>query len=216
MPQWSDSDAASNSANFAPAQFNAVCNSTTQTALFGNTTGNNLIAGITVAQVGVDAGEAMTARATGVARPAHPGWNLKITGSGNRADRVTYECLAAMKTLITDASDDAVLPDYALRVLTNPSNATVNASSASNVATFTVAGVSIPTGATINYYWQKWGGSAFANLAASGAYSNVTTATLSVLGNTASNGEIYRAAVASANGSAATVYSANAVLTITT
>ena len=42
---------------------------------------------------------------------AHAGWNLRRVGTGGRAGRVTYECLVAMGSIITDASDDAVLKD---------------------------------------------------------------------------------------------------------
>ena len=84
----------------------------------------------------------------------------------------------------------------------------------SQVATFTVNSTSVPTGATLSYKWQKYNGSAFANLSNAGAYSNTTTKTLSVKANTASNGEIYRVMI-SATG-ADTIYSTNAVITITT
>lgn len=42
---------------------------------------------------------------------ASAGWNLRTVGTGGRAGRVQYECLVAMRTIATDASDDAILPD---------------------------------------------------------------------------------------------------------
>lgn len=42
---------------------------------------------------------------------AHTGWVLRTEGTGGRAGRVQYEVLVAMSEVISDASDDAVLPD---------------------------------------------------------------------------------------------------------
>jgi hypothetical protein len=153
------------------------------------------------------------ARAGNIARPAHAGWQLTKTGSGGRAGRVQHETLVALKTMSSDGSDDAVLPDLAILIGTQPSSASGN-STANDVKTFSVVATTVPAGGSLSYIWQKWGGSAFANLSNAGAYSNTTTATLSVKANTASNGEIYRARI-SATGATA-VFSSNAVITITT
>jgi len=215
MPQWKDADQANNSPNYVARQFGLRPNSTHQTALFGNSTANGFVAGETIGVWGVDPNEMLAARAGGAARPANPGWVIKHEGSGGRANRISYEVLATMKSFSSD-SENTAFPQYSLQIVSNPSNKSANAT-ADAVATFSVNAVSVPAGATITYFWQKWGGAAFANLAASGAYSNVTTKTLSVLANTASNGEIYRCGVASANGVVANnIYSSNAVLTITT
>ena len=107
-----------------------------------------------------------------------------------------------------------MVPDYKILIDTQPSSASAN-STANARATFTVVANSTPTGATITYVWQKYNGSAFANLSNAGAYSNTTTAALSVLANTASNGEIYRVRLA-ATGTNEVLYSSNAVITITT
>lgn len=196
-------------------------------AMFGNTTSNSFLYNVAVGVFGYDAAETQAERADGGERPAHAGWVLRTEGTGGRAGRVQMETLVAMGSLgaqtaafgtaasVADASDDTIAADYTLRVTSNPASRSANSTN-NDIATFTVAGASTPTGATLNYYWQKWGGSSFANLSNAGAYSNTTTATLSVLANTASNGEIYRAAVASANGGAVTVFSTNAVITITT
>lgn len=57
MPQWGKTDNAANSVLWAPAILNKVANSTTQTALFGNTTSGAFITGEVVGQYGVDATE---------------------------------------------------------------------------------------------------------------------------------------------------------------
>jgi hypothetical protein len=194
-------------------------------AMFGNTTSNSFLYNVAVGVFGYDAAETSAERADGGERPAHAGWILRTEGTGGRAGRVQMETLVAMGSLgaqtaafgtaasVADASDDAIAADFTLRIATNPVNRTANSTN-NDIATFTVAGASTPTGATLGYFWQSWNGSAFANLSNAGAYSNTTTATLSVLANTASNAEIYRAGVTATG--AATVYSTNAVITITT
>ena len=212
MPQFKDTDAAANTPIYTPMQVNLPANSANRDALFGNTTANAFTVGEKVGVFGVSQGEVRAAReAHSLERPAHAGFTLRREGTGNRAGRIQHEVLVAMGSLTSDG-ENVVFPEYALYVTTQPSNAS-KSSSNNEVATFTVNGNSNPLGATITYFWQKWGGSAWANLTAAGAYSNVATATLSVLANTAANGEIYRAGVASANGGTQTVYSGNAVFT---
>ena len=212
MAQWGNNDEASNSVLWAVEQFNTKANTTTQTAFFGNTTGNAFVTGVTLGQYGVDTGEMRAVRTEGLARPAHAGWVVKTTGSGGRAGRVQYETIVAMGTITGDA-EDVSFPDYAIVINTQPLSTSANSTN-NQVATFTVNSTSVPTGATLSYKWQKYNGSAFANLSNAGAYSNTTTKTLSVKANTASNGEIYRVMI-SATG-ADTIYSTNAVITITT
>lgn len=194
-------------------------------AMFGNTTSNSFLYNVAVGVFGYDAAETQAERADGGERPAHAGWVLRTEGTGGRAGRVQMETLVAMGSLgaqtaaygtaatVKDAADDAIAADYSLRVTSNPSSASANSTN-NDIASFTVVGASTPTGATLGYFWQKWGGSSFANLSNAGAYSNTTTATLSVLANTASTGEIYRAGITATG--ATTVYSSNAVITITT
>jgi hypothetical protein len=112
---------------------------------------------------------------------------------------------------ITGDSEDVSFADYMLRIVTQPSNATGDISN-NDIVTFTVAGASTPSGATLGYKWQKWGGSSFSDLSNAGAYSNTGTVTLSVLANTATTGEIYRVQVSTSG--AANVISANATLTL--
>ena len=211
MPLWKNTDAAANSANFAAGQLKKTANSANRDNLFGNTTADAFVADQKVGLFGVSAGEMQASRAGANTKMAHAGWNLRIEGTGGRAGRVQYETLVAMSSISGDA-EDAVLPDYKIRITSNPSNASAN-SSDDEIATFTVGATSTPTGATLTYVWQKWGGSAFANLAAAGAYSNVDTAELSVLSNTASNGEIYRVLITATGAENET--SSNGVLTVT-
>ena len=211
MGSWGNTDDAANSVYYAPAQFNKTANTDNQTALFGNTTADAFVTNLTVGQFGVKPDEAQAARAGANTKMAHAGWNLRIEGTGGRAGRVQYETLVAMSSISNDASDDAVLPDYKINITSNPSDATAYASN-NQIATFTVAGTTTPSGGTLGYFWQKRNGGSWANLTNTGAYSNTTTATLSVLANTASNAEIYRAGVTVTGG--ATTYSSNAVITI--
>lgn len=216
MANWGNTDDAANSVLWATTQAKLTPNTDNQANLYGNTTADAFITGETLGQFGVSGAEAQALRAGANTKVAHAGWVLRTVGSGGRAGRVQNETLVAMKTIGTDGSDDAVLPDYKLSIVTQPSNATVNSSSTSNVATFTVVAASVPAGAGLVYKWQKWGGSSFADITDAGAYSNSATASLVVLANAASTGEIYRVQVSNASSGAANAVSSNAVLTITT
>lgn len=207
MSSWGKNDAASNAVFWAAQQLKKTANSANRDALYGNTTANGFVDGLTTGMFAVDPAESKVAKGA----VPHTGWVLRTEGSGGRAGRVFYETLVA-GGIPDDGSDDAVLPDAVITIGTQPSSASANAS-ADAIATFTVSGSVDPTG-SITYVWQKWGGSSFSNLTATGAYSNVTTATLAVLANTAANGEIYRVGLSSTG--ATTVYSSNAVLTVTT
>lgn len=44
-------------------------------------------------------------------RAAHAGWNIKTTGSGGRAGRVTMETLVTLSNVVGDGSDDLTIPD---------------------------------------------------------------------------------------------------------
>ena len=214
MANWGNTDDAANSVLWATTQVKLTPNTDNQANLYTNTTADAFISGLTVGQFGVSGGEAQALRAGANTKVAHAGWVLRTVGSGNRAGRVQNETLVAMKTITGDGSDDAVIPDFKLSIATQPSSVTINSSSTSNVATFTVVAGNIPSGATLTYKWQKWGGSSFGNITDAGAYSNSATASLVVLSNTATTGEIYRVQVGATG--AANVVSTNAVITITT
>jgi hypothetical protein len=209
MAQWGNTDDAANSVLWAAAQLKVTANTDNQTALFGNTTADAFITGATIGQYGVDAAEAQAARAGANTKAAHAGWVLRTVGSGGRAGRVHNEVLVAMSSITGDA-EDVRFADYKINIVTQPSNATGDISN-NDIVAFTVVAASVPTGATLGYKWQKWGGSSFSNITDAGAYSNSATATLSVLANTASSGEIYRVQVSTTG--AANAISANAVLT---
>ena len=51
---------------------------------------NNFIAGVTIGLFNYKDSE------TAANKVAHAGWNLKTTGSGGRAGRVSHECLVAL------------------------------------------------------------------------------------------------------------------------
>ena len=61
-----------------------------RTDLFNDATANNFISGVTIGLFNYKDSE------TAANKVAHAGWNLKITGSGGRASRVTHECLVAL------------------------------------------------------------------------------------------------------------------------
>ena len=207
--QWGNTDDAANSVLWAAAQLKLPANTDNQTALFGNTTADAFITGATIGQYGVAEGEAQAARAGANTKAAHAGWVLRTVGSGNRAGRVHNEVLVAMGTITGDA-EDVRFPDYKIRITTQPSDATGDISN-NDIVAFTVVAATTPTGGTLGYKWQKWGGSSFADITDAGAYSNSATATLSVLANTASDGEIYRVQVSATGGP--NVFSTNATLT---
>lgn len=206
MAQWGNTDDAANSVLWATAQVNLPANTTNQTALFGNTTANAFITNATVGQFGAGVQEA---QANGDL--THSGWILRTTGAGGRAGRTTHEVLVAGGyTFTVDASDDAVLPDYVIRITTQPSNTTANTTAAEN-ATFTVVGASRPTGATLAYAWTYANGDTIATNANVGV---TTTPTLTVNSAVQTTNASFKVVVSTAGGANAT--SANATLTITT
>ena len=204
MALWGSKDAASNSTIFAASQVKVTPNTANRDALFGNTTANAYIAGVTVGQFGVDANEVTAGRGA----VSHTGWVLRTVGQGGRAGRVMTEVLVAGG--ITTDAEDTVYPDYVINIITQPSNATAN-STANEQATFTVVASTSPAGGVLSYQWVYANGDA---LGVSG-YSGDTTAALTVDANTVSNGESYKVSV-STTGGAANVVSSNATITITT
>lgn len=210
MALYKKTDAANSVSVSIVSSVQKTPNTDNRAALFGNTTANAFIAGATVGLFGANAAEVQAARAGAGPKVVAPGWTLRTEGSGGRAGRVQNETLAVVR-LSSDAADDVVLADFKLRIDTQPIAA--SSVTANDIALFTVVGNSTPAGATLSFAWQKYNGTAFANLTNTGAYSGTTTDTLSVLANTASNGEIYRVRVAATGANA--VFSSNSVITIT-
>lgn len=209
MAQWSNSDDANSSPLQAVAQYGKTANTANRDDLFGNTTADAFVTGLTVGQFGIDTNEQQALRAAGGAKPAHAGWNLRVEGSGGRAGRVTYETLVAMGTMTGDA-EDVVGVDYALRITSQPLANTAN-TTAGATATFRVVAASVPAGATLTYAWTYANGDSLAT----GANVGVTTAANLVVNSAVVTTNTSFKVTVGATG-AANVVSSNAVLTITT
>jgi hypothetical protein len=206
MAQWGKNDAASNSVLWAPTSVKLAPNTANRDALFGNTTADAVITGVTVGQYGIDDNEV----AAGGGKVSHTGWILQTTGSGGRAGRIMTEVLVAGGINTVPDAEDTSYPDYTLRITTQPLANTANTTAGQN-ATFRVVGASTPAGATLGYAWT------YANGDAIGAGANVgvtTTANLVVNSAVVTVNTAFKVAV-SATG-AANVVSSNATLTITT
>lgn len=208
MSQWKNDDSAANSVLWGVAGFNKTANAANRNAFFGNTTANAYVNGITAGQFGVDTGEQAAARAAGP-RPAHAGWVNRVVGSGGRAGRVQMETLVAMGSMTGDA-EDTVVPDFTLRITTQPTGNTANTTAGQN-ATFRVVAASTPTGATLTYAWTYANGTAIG----AGANVGVTTAANLVVNSAVVTQNASFKVTVSATG-ATSVVSSNAVLTITT
>lgn len=204
MPLWGSSDAASNSTIFAAAQVKVTPNTANRTALFGNTTANAYIAGVTVGQYGVDANEI----AAEGGKTAHTGWVLRTTGQGGRAGRVFNEVLVAGG--ISSDAEDTAFPDYTLRIVTQPLANTANTTNSEN-ATFRVVAASTPTGATLSYQWTYANGDTIAAGANVGATTSANLVVNSAVQTTNASFKVTISATGAAN-----VVSSNATLTITT
>lgn len=209
MALYGKSDAASNVSVVVCSTVQATQNTANRDALYGNTTADAFITGVTTGIFGADAGEVQAARDGANTKITTPGYVLRTVGSGGRAGRVTMETLAAVR-LSTDASDDAVLPDYKLRITTQPSGDTANTTAGEN-ATFTVVARSTPAGATLTYQWAYANGD---TIQAGANVGNTTQATLTV-NSAIETANVDFKVVVGATG-AANVTSANATLTITT
>lgn len=206
MSQWGSNDVASNSVIWAPTSVKVAPTRTNANLLFGNTTANAYIDGVTVGMFGADAAE-VTANGGGI---AHTGWVLRTEGQGGRAGRVSYEVLVA-GGITGDASDDATLPDYRIVISAQPANASANTTD-SEEATFTVTAATVPTGGTLVYAWTYANGDAIQ----AGANVGVTTgATLTVNSGIETANADFKVEI-STSGGAANVTSSNATLTITT
>jgi hypothetical protein len=210
MPLWGNQDNAANSDIAAVMQMSKHVNSTNQSALFENVTpgnGPHNNPGVAYGQFGVDTNEVTV-------NPAipHSGWVLRKEGTGLRAGRVTYEVLVATGTINTDGSDNTWFPEYKLAITTQP---TSNTATTAKDLTFTVAGASTPSGATLTYKWQR-------NIASgvggwidaantSGQYSNNTSPTFTA-NNLTANGNVFRVIVSTTGANSVT--SGNATISL--
>jgi hypothetical protein len=206
MAQWGKNDAASNSVLWAPTSVKLAPNTANRDALFGNTTADAVITGVTVGQYGIDDNEV----AAGGGKVSHTGWILQTTGSGGRAGRIMTEVLVAGGINTVPDAEDTSYPDYTLRITTQPLANTANTTAGQN-ATFRVVGASTPAGATLGYAWTYANGVTLATGANVGI---TTTANLVVNSAVVTVNTAFKVTI-SATG-AANVVSSNATLTITT
>ena len=196
MPLWKNTDEAASAPQF------------TVDTITGNT-GVQAFEATPVGTWGVDTTEARAKNVNG-----HAGWVLRTVGSGGRSGRVIEETLVAMGSMTGD-SEDTVYPDAVLAITSQPTNRSIIAGGG-NTATFTVGATSTPN-ATITYQWQYNNGTSWGNVTngtpANTTYTGATSASLVVLPTTTeANNALYRVTASSAG--AASVTSANAVLTV--
>ncbi len=93
MSSWGKADAAASAPLWALMQLNTEQTDGNRTTLFEDTTADAFISGQTIGLFNYADGEVPDGA-------AHAGWNLKVTGSGDRSSRVAYQTLVAL----TDAA----------------------------------------------------------------------------------------------------------------
>ena len=215
MSSWGNNDNAANTPVWAATSIKLAPTRTNVTSLFDNETADAFIPGQTVGLFGVDAQEALATHAQ------HTGWNLRTTGSGGRAGRVTNEVLVALSTMSGD-SDGQTYANVSI-TLVGPSSASIVSETAyANVVTFVVSPQLVGnTSATLTYQWQ------YNNAAGTTGWTNIPANTTPIQWNgrtsdtlyarpktTANTGTVLRVVVTAADqGVIAT--SANAVITVT-
>lgn len=207
MSQWSNTDNAANSVNWASSYVNLPANTANRDALFGNTTPDAFVDGATVGVFGVGLDEVTAAREGGLPRAAHAGWVLRTVGSGGRAGRVQQEVLVAMTGGLTGDAEDVITPDYAIRINTQPAAVTTNTSVN---ASFNVVAVTRPAGGALTYQWTLANGDPIPGPTVVG---NTTGAELVIDTSVQTSNSAYKVTI-SAPGGAADRVSANAALTI--
>ena len=90
MSSWTNKDEAAGAPLWATAAIRKETSSANRTDLFNDANANGFITGITMGLFNYKDSEVAANKV------AHAGWNLKTTGSGGRASRVTHECLVAL------------------------------------------------------------------------------------------------------------------------
>jgi hypothetical protein len=133
----------------------------------------------------------------------HSGWVGIMTYMCDGELRVKTETLVAMSSIESDASDDAVLPDAVITIVTQPQSVGVGTTA---TATFTVAATVIPTGTSLTYQWQESSdGISFSDLSDDSTYSGTTTVGLAVTNTDASLDDYQYRAVVSVSGGASVI-----------
>jgi hypothetical protein len=184
MALWSNTDEASS----APKHTVDTTNGATGVEAYGQTP---------VGTFALDPEEAVT-------NSALAGWNLRTEGTGGREGRVTYQCLVAMGSIVTD--NDTIDPDPVITIGTPPANTTVTSPAE---AVFT-SSATATRGATVSYQWSYTNDSGVTWTEINGATSQ--TLTVESTDSWYANGNEFRVAV-SATG-ADTVTSDPATLTV--
>jgi hypothetical protein len=201
--------------------------------LYGNTTSDIYITDETIGLFMVDAAEEQVKEANSN-HPAHTGWNLKVTGSGGRAGRITWETLSTVANVLSDNNaDDATLPDASITISQPVTlQSVVSNGGGANSVTLSVSGTTVvPSSATLTYQWQvnngtggTWVDIDHGTNVSTGqpgdmnkSNANTATLTLAPTANT-SNNYVYRAVITATNAgitnSSAVAYSANSQLRI--
>ncbi len=168
MALWGNTDAQASAPKIVVRTDGDVA--TSNTARLGTTQYGNTVYAVSATEMQAESAESK--------KIAHAGWVVKRDrGNG----RVQYETLVAMGSISGDAAggaDDAILPNFVLRINTQPVSL-ANVAGTSN-AVFTVVASSRPAGATLGYLWQANTGSGFANLVANASITGVDTATVTI------------------------------------
>ena len=138
--------------------------------------------------------------------------DLSVEANGVPYDE-TYRVVVSGSGANDKISDAVVIDLYpTITISGQPANASGN-STADDIVTFSVNAAA--EGEAISYQWQFSNASMeWEDLADAGAYSNTTTATVSVLANTAPDQEVYRVVV-TVDGTVLLENSGNATLTVT-
>ena len=89
MSSHTNKDEAAGAPLWSVAAIRKEWSSANRTDLFNDTTADNFITGVTMGLFNYKDSETTVAM-------AHAGWNLKTTGSGGRAGRVSHETLVAL------------------------------------------------------------------------------------------------------------------------
>ena len=90
MSSHTNKDEAAGAPLWATAAIRKETSSANRTDLFNDANANGFITGITMGLFNYKDSEVAANKV------AHAGWNLKTTGSGGRAGRVSHECLIAL------------------------------------------------------------------------------------------------------------------------
>ena len=90
MSSHTNKDEAAGAPLWSVAAIRKEPTSANRTDLFGDTTANNFITGVTMGLFNFKDTETQSGKI------AHAGWNLKTTGSGGRASRIQFETLVAL------------------------------------------------------------------------------------------------------------------------